>query len=66
MTIAEWLQTNDQMCIDIVKRKYLLDEDIKQSELLELIKKLNEDNTVNGILSEEEYANEKKRILSEL
>ena len=28
MTIAEWLQTNDQMCIDIVKRKYLLDEDI--------------------------------------
>lgn len=28
MTIAEWLQTDDQMCIDIVKRKYLLDEDI--------------------------------------
>ena len=31
-------------------QEYLLDEDIKQSELLELIKKLNEDNTVNGIL----------------
>ena len=27
-TIAEWLQTDDQMCIDIVDRKYLLEEDI--------------------------------------
>ena len=27
-SVAEWLQTNDQMCLDIVDRKYLLDEDI--------------------------------------
>ena len=27
-TIAEWLQTDDQMCMDIVDRKYLLEEDI--------------------------------------
>ena len=36
--------------VGIEYQEYLLDEDIKQSELLELIKKLNEDNTVNGIL----------------
>lgn len=27
-SVAEWLQTDDQMCLDIVDRKYLLDEDI--------------------------------------
>lgn len=27
-SVAEWLDTNDQMCIDIVDRKYLLGEDI--------------------------------------
>lgn len=27
-SVAEWLQTDDQMCVDIVDRKYLLEEDI--------------------------------------
>ena len=36
--------------IGIEYEEYLLDENIKQEELIELIKKLNEDKTINGIL----------------
>lgn len=28
LTVQDWLQTNDQMCVDIVDRKYLLEEEI--------------------------------------
>ena len=36
--------------VGIQYEEYLLDENIKQEELLELIKKLNKDETINGIL----------------
>lgn len=47
-----YVKNKSRVCneVGIEYQEYLLDEDIKQSELLELIKKLNEDNTVNGIL----------------
>ena len=27
LTVQEWLKTDDQMCVDIVNKKYLLEED---------------------------------------
>lgn len=52
MTIAGWLQTNDQMCIDIVKRKYLLDEDI-----------LGHNETIDELLDRVSGGNKKARNL---
>lgn len=55
MTIQEWLDTDDQMCIDIVKRKYLLDEDI-----------LGHKETVDEMLDRVSGGNEDaKRLISE-
>lgn len=52
MTIVEWLQTDDQMCIDIVKRKYLLEEDV-----------LGHEETIDELLDRVSGGNKKARNL---
>ena len=47
-----YIRNKSKACeeIGIEYEEYLLNEDTKQEELIELIKKLNEDKTINGIL----------------
>ena len=47
-----YVKNKSKACEDVgIKyEEYLLDENIKQEELIELIQKLNEDNSINGIL----------------
>lgn len=53
-SVAEWLQTNDQMCVDIVDRKYLLEEDI-----------LGHKETINELLDRVSGGNQEARKLIE-
>lgn len=53
-SVAEWLDTDDQMCIDIVDRKYLLGEDI-----------LGHKETIDEMLDRVSRGNKKARELME-
>lgn len=53
-SVAEWLDTDDQMCIDIVDRKYLLGEDI-----------LGHKETIDEMLDRVSGGNKKARELME-
>ena len=54
LTVQDWLQTNDQACVDIVNEKYLLEENI-----------LGHKETINEMLDRVSGGNESARILME-